>query len=115
VTKLSLLTTEEIISLAAEVESYLKDVETLVNREHFGKIMLKNFIKYARLLDMNGVKMNTKDGKITLDIREIPFTTGKARNLFRARRDLMIKLRNWKRLHARLMREAEPYMVAEAL
>jgi hypothetical protein len=81
--------------------------------------MLKKFIKYTNLLDITETKLShNKDGKISIQIDGFPFRIIRYRSvqqLFRARRELMIALRRWRRLNSRMMKDAEPYLVSEAL
>ena len=121
--RIDILIEKETGKLVQETESYRSEIEALINKEFTGRIMFKKFVKYARLLGMDEVKLekeysskdNEDNGKIVIKIFSIPYVPQSSYGRFRVKKVLTLQARKWRKLHKRMIREAEPYLVAEAI
>jgi hypothetical protein len=114
-TKTQLIMNGEIQEVIMELERYRKDIENLINKEHFGRIMLRKFIKYANLLDLEDTKLSSENGRIAIKIDFPPHPPQRSYEKFRAMKALTLEARKWGKLHRRMMREAKPYLIADEL
>lgn len=102
--------------LVQTIDDYRKAVEELINKEFVGRIMLKKFVKYARILEMDDVKLTTEDNaKIIIRIANIPFVPSKSYSRYKVLKNLLLQRKKWVRMYNAIMRDAEPYLIAEAL
>jgi hypothetical protein len=113
--RIDILIDKETGKLVQETESYRSEIEALINKEFTGRIMFRKFVKYARLLGMDEVELSSEDGKIVIKIFSIPYIPESSYGRFRVKKVLTLQARKWRKLHKRMIREAEPYLVAEAI